>query len=250
MKPNYNIEFNINKAPPSDADIKATLAWLEKPSTLFKRLTGLIAAVVITSIGLIYIVFPLMALAALTPLDMDFSISEWITGQRALTLSSALTILIVFSVLAFNGLGIQADIQKLSAVDSTACAHIINLCTQYPQIAAYRLAVTKERHVVNADYEAMKDFARKQYLLDFTAKQQANIDAVQNQAPITIDNQSHQACVIFDETTGSTKTPEELDRFYSDLRKVAGNHGLKLSSWGSRESIRKFLNLTNEEKDQ
>lgn len=183
MKQNYNIEFNINKAPPSDADITAVLVRLEKPSTLFKRLAGLLAAATIFSIFLIYLC-PAVFLLGVGGI-MDITPIEWVTSPLALNLSTILLFALVISVLAFAGLGIQDDIQRLSAVDSAACAHIINLCALYPQIEAYRLTVTKERQIINADYDAMKNFLSEQSQLEYAANQQANIDAVQSQAPVT-----------------------------------------------------------------
>ena len=214
-------EFDINKAPPSDAYIKAAIAELEQPSTLFKRLVTLIAIAAAVSIIVIYILFPL-AVAAFTH-GMDFIIG-WITGQTALNLAIAITVLMVIATLTFGGLGIHKDLQELSVIDSDTAVHIIRLCEQYPQIDAYRLAVLKDRQIVNADYEAIKRYLEEQSRLKFAAEQQAKIDAVQNPAPI-----SGRAFVIFfDETTRINRTPEEIDRFYSDLRKVATDHRFKI----------------------
>jgi hypothetical protein len=51
--------------------------------------------------------------------------------------------------------------------------------------------------------------------------------------------------VIFGDETSEDRRPEDIDRFFEDIREVAGIHGFDISTWGLKKAFHKFMERDN-----
>jgi hypothetical protein len=53
--------------------------------------------------------------------------------------------------------------------------------------------------------------------------------------------------IAFDDCTAETRSPEQIDMFFNELREVAGKYGFDIHTWGSNSAMLTWLEKLGQE---
>lgn len=166
-----SLKFDVTSVPPTSEAIKAELKHQKRRFWLF-NLLGLVTSIVFS-----YLL--MFSNYATVFFEWDFALpmmAVQANHERVAEMAS----LFSFLIFTYNFIRFDEAKSNLTTLDSSRCEKALALSTKYPEINAYRLAVVKQRLLVNADLDAIERFPKEQEQRQTKDKLQHDFDNLHN----------------------------------------------------------------------
>lgn len=165
------LKFDVTRVPPTNEAIKAELKHQKRKFWLF-NLLGLV-----TSITFSYLLMFANLGGAVFEWDFALTMKAVQTHHKRIAEMAALFSSLIF---AYNFIRFDVGKSDLTNLNLSRCEKALALSTEHPEINAYRLAVVKQRLLVNADLDAMERFPKEQEQRQAKDKLQHDFDKLHN----------------------------------------------------------------------